>query len=158
LETLNLIGLSLATLFLKFIACKLVLFYLGLALANPTLLYCVTISGGFTGEGESSSSRKKYIRQVMLCQEDNKQAAEREPDVFFSPRDFQDVVPHDDDPMVIAVQIFKWDTKRVLINTGSSTDILYYETFERMGIDYNLSGEHWRDSLESRFMCKDTSL
>jgi hypothetical protein len=28
-----------------------------------------TISGGFSGGGESSSSRKKYVRQVMLCQE-----------------------------------------------------------------------------------------
>jgi len=28
--------------FHKFVACKLVLFYLGLALANPTLPYCVS--------------------------------------------------------------------------------------------------------------------
>lgn len=45
----------------------------------------------------------------MLCQEDNKQAAEREPDISFSPKDYQDVVPHDDDHMVITLQIFMWD-------------------------------------------------
>jgi len=94
-----------------------------------------TISGGFADGGESSPSRKKYIRQVMLCQEDNKQAAEREPEISFSSRDYQDIVPHDDDPMVITLQIFKWDIKRVLIDTGSSADILYYEIFERTGFD-----------------------
>jgi len=65
------------------------------------------ISGGFAWGGESSSSRKKYIRHVMLCQEDNRQATERESDVSFSPLDYQDVVPHDDDSMVITLQIFK---------------------------------------------------
>jgi hypothetical protein len=71
----------------------------------------------------------------MLCHEDNKQATEREPDICFSPKDYRDVVPHDDDPMVITLQIFKWDIRRVLIDPGISADILYYETFERMGLD-----------------------
>ena len=94
-----------------------------------------TISGGFAGGGESSSSCKKYVRQVMLCQEDNNHALEREPDITFSPKDYQDIVSHDDDPTVITLQIFKWDVKRVLIDPGSLADILYYETFERMGLD-----------------------
>lgn len=49
--------------------------------------------------------------------------------------DFEGIVPHDDDPMVVTIQIFKWDVKRVLIDPGSSADILYYETLERMGLD-----------------------
>lgn len=44
-------------------------------------------------------------------------------------------MPHDDDPMVVTLQIFKWDVKRVLIDSGSSADILYYDTFDRMGLD-----------------------
>jgi len=94
-----------------------------------------TISGGFAGGGESSSSRKKYLRQVMLWQEYDKQVAEHEPNISFTPKDYQDVVPHDVDPMVITLQIFKLDIKRVLIDPGSSVDILYYETFEKMGLD-----------------------
>lgn len=94
-----------------------------------------TISGGFAGGGESSSSRKKYVRQVMLCQEYEEHDQQRGPDISFSARDYQDVVPHDDDPMVITLQIFNWDVKRVLIDPGSSADILYYDTFDRMGLD-----------------------
>jgi hypothetical protein len=71
----------------------------------------------------------------MLCQEDNSRASEREPDITFLPKDYQDIIPHDDDPMVISLQIFKWDVKKVLINPGSSADVLYYDTFERMGLD-----------------------
>jgi hypothetical protein len=94
-----------------------------------------TISGGFAGGGESSSSRKKYVRQVMLCQEYEEHDQQRGPDISFSARDYQGVVPHDDDPMVITLQIFNWDVKRVLIDPGSSADILYYDTFDRMGLD-----------------------
>jgi hypothetical protein len=92
-----------------------------------------TISGGFSGGGESISSRKRYVRQVMLCQEYEKQVPEHEPEISFTARDYKDVIPHDDDPMVVTLQIFKWDVKRVLIDPGSSADILYYDTFDRMG-------------------------
>jgi hypothetical protein len=67
-----------------------------------------TISGGFSRGGESSSSRKKYVRQVMLCQEYEKQVPEHELDVSFTAKDYKDVIPHNDDPMVVTLQIFKW--------------------------------------------------
>ncbi|MCI53099.1 hypothetical protein A2U01_0074345, partial [Trifolium medium] len=38
----------------------------------------------------------------------------------------------DDDPLVIQVQILNCDVKRVLINSGSSADILYWEAFKAM--------------------------
>jgi hypothetical protein len=88
-----------------------------------------TISGG----GESSSSHKKYVRQVMLCQEYDEQASEHEPDISFTAKDYRDVIPHDDDPMVITLKIFKSDVKRVLVDPGSSADILYYDTFDGPG-------------------------
>jgi hypothetical protein len=49
--------------------------------------------------------------------------------------DYKGVVPHDDDPIVVTLQIFNWDVKRVLIDPCSSTDILYYEAFEKLGLD-----------------------
>jgi hypothetical protein len=85
----------------------------------------ITIAGGFAGGGNSNNARKRYVRK-----------SEREsgvvghisfppaPDLSFSPKDATDIVPHDDDPLVIQVQILNCDVKRVLIDSGSSTDIM----------------------------------
>ncbi|MCI43262.1 gag-pol polyprotein, partial [Trifolium medium] len=54
------------------------------------------------------------------------------PDISFTARDGQGVTPHDDDPLVIQVQILYCDVKRVLIDSGSSTDIMYWEAFKAM--------------------------
>jgi hypothetical protein len=59
------------------------------------------------------------------------------PDLSFSPKDATDIVPHDDDPLVIQVQILNCDVKRVLIDSGSSADIMYWDAFKAM----QLSGE-----------------
>ncbi|MCI49870.1 gag-pol polyprotein, partial [Trifolium medium] len=42
------------------------------------------------------------------------------------------VFPHDDDPLVIQVQILNCDVKRILIDSGSSADIMYWEAFKVM--------------------------
>ena len=61
--------------------------------------------------------------------------SKRDPDIKFSTTDYEGVVPHDDDPMVITLQIFNCDVKRVLIDPGCSADILYYDAFERLELD-----------------------
>lgn len=97
----------------------------------------------------------------MLCQEYDEQTTEQDPDISFSAKDHRGLIPHDDDPMVITLQIFKWDIKRVLINPGSSADIIYYDTFDRMGLDpeqLQPFNELWRDSPANRFTYVDTSL
>jgi len=97
-----------------------------------------TISGGFAGGSESSTSRKEYMRYMMLLDENAHRPLEQEPDITFIAKDYQGVVPHDDDPMVISLHIFNWNVKRVLIDPGSSVNILYSESFERMGLDHEL--------------------
>ncbi|MCI45210.1 gag-pol polyprotein, partial [Trifolium medium] len=54
------------------------------------------------------------------------------PDISFTAEDSQGVFPHDDDPLVIQVQILNCDVKRVLIDSGSSADIMYWEAFKAM--------------------------
>ncbi|MCI89141.1 receptor-like protein, partial [Trifolium medium] len=39
------------------------------------------------------------------------------PDISFNAEDGRDVMPHDDDPLVIQVQILNCDVKRVLIDS-----------------------------------------
>jgi len=37
--------------------------------------------------------------------------------------------------MVVTLKKINWDVKRVLIDPGSWADILYYDAFERLGLD-----------------------
>lgn len=46
--------------------------------------------------------------------------------------------PHEDDPMVISVVSANYRVKRVLINQGSSADIIYLDAFEKLGVDKDL--------------------
>ncbi|MCI42005.1 gag-pol polyprotein, partial [Trifolium medium] len=54
------------------------------------------------------------------------------PDISFTKEDGHDIMPHDDDPLVIQIQILNCDVKRVLIDSGSSADIMYWESFKAM--------------------------
>ena len=42
--------------------------------------------------------------------------------------------PHDD-ALVVSIRVGDYNTHRVLVDNGSSTDILYYPTFQHMRID-----------------------
>ncbi|PNX91900.1 gag-pol polyprotein [Trifolium pratense] len=92
-----------------------------------------TIAGGFAGGGESSSARKRYVRQALSeTFFVGKSSSNPLPDLAFTAKDGLEVAPHDDDPLVIQVQILNCDVKRVLIDSGSSADILYWEAFKAM--------------------------
>nr|KYP41824.1 Transposon Ty3-I Gag-Pol polyprotein [Cajanus cajan] len=45
--------------------------------------------------------------------------------------------PHKDDPIVISTIVMGYNVKRVLVDQGSSTDILFWEAFVRMKIPSN---------------------
>ncbi|XP_027911521.1 uncharacterized protein LOC114170230 [Vigna unguiculata] len=56
------------------------------------------------------------------------------PPITFSDSDFQGTSPNQDDPMVITVEVENFVVKKVLIDQGSSVDILYWKTFNKMQI------------------------
>ncbi|MCI61612.1 hypothetical protein A2U01_0082869, partial [Trifolium medium] len=65
-----------------------------------------TIAGGFAGGGESNSARKRYVRHSTLdVLSIGQQAFPSTSDISFNAGDERDVMPHDDDPLVIQVQI-----------------------------------------------------
>ncbi|GAU24176.1 hypothetical protein TSUD_84110 [Trifolium subterraneum] len=105
---------------------------------EPKRIAVNTIVGGFTGGGESRAAKKCYLRRII--QETNMVAhisSPRAPEISFSHSDGEGVFSHDDDPLVIQVQILNCDVKRVLIDSGSSADIMYWEAFKAM----QLAGE-----------------
>jgi len=56
------------------------------------------------------------------------------PPITFTDDDFTAIDPTQDDPMVIMVDIEKFAIAKVLVDQGSSIDILYWETFKKMRI------------------------
>ncbi|GAU32570.1 hypothetical protein TSUD_218280 [Trifolium subterraneum] len=96
-----------------------------------------TISGGFAGGGESNSARKGYVRKSKfeICSVGSS-TFPRTPEISFNPEDARDILPHDDDPLVIQVQILNRDNpySGTLVGfTGEQVDvmghIMLYTTF-----------------------------
>ena len=56
------------------------------------------------------------------------------PPITFTDLDFAGTDPNQDDPMVITVELQSFAVKKVLIDQGSSVDILYWKTFRKLQI------------------------
>jgi len=95
-----------------------------------------TISGGFSEEGCTASKLKKYVREVMTVetQEPDQPA---EPDLCFTNADLRDVVPHEDDPVMISVITVGRRVHRVLIDQRSSTDVMFSVTINKLQLSFD---------------------
>ena len=96
-----------------------------------------TIAGGFSRRGCIASQRKKYARAVMSVE------AQRADDAFdvdlvFTKADLQDVVPYDNDPVVIFVVTAGRKVHRVLVDQGSSADVMLWTTFNKLQLFPNM--------------------
>ena len=90
-----------------------------------------TISGGFSGGGPTASQRKKYVRLVNLVAEEFPDDP-WEADLVFTRADLRDVVPHDNDSVVISVVTTGRKVHRVLVDQGSSADVMFWTTFNKL--------------------------
>ena len=54
--------------------------------------------------------------------------------IFFIDRDFEGIDQNLDDPMVVSIVVANFWVKKVLVDQGSSTNLLYLSTLRRMGI------------------------
>ena len=57
------------------------------------------------------------------------------PGIFFSERDGCNIRQPHDDPLVIMLRVEEFNIHRVLIDNGSSTNIIYLPTFQQMKLD-----------------------
>ncbi|GAA0172293.1 hypothetical protein LIER_26145 [Lithospermum erythrorhizon] len=88
-----------------------------------------TISGGIVEGGDSRNSRKAYARQIYSI---NQAPQLRNEPISFSDDELVGIeLPHDD-PIVIAPIIENFTVERMLVDTGSSVDILYISTFDKL--------------------------
>ncbi|XP_068503924.1 uncharacterized protein [Phaseolus vulgaris] len=98
-----------------------------------------TIARGFSGGGCTASQRKRYSQLVMIVdsvEEDHSPDA----DITFTKADLRDVVPHDNDPIVISLVTAGRKVHRVLVDQGSSADVMFWPTFNKL----QLSLDHLR--------------
>ncbi|GAV85059.1 hypothetical protein CFOL_v3_28498, partial [Cephalotus follicularis] len=88
-----------------------------------------TISGEVASGGDHKNARKAYGRQSLAVQQVHHSKRLRtgrdEEVISFSEVDYEGVrLPHDD-PVVVTLLVELFTMKRILIDSGSSTDILY---------------------------------
>ena len=98
--------------------------------------------------GQSSKSKKMYLKVVQKVQFSRRSLRTRsmnEPAISFTDEDAERIHHPYDDAIVITLLIADYTTKRVLVDNGSSTDILYYLAFQQMrlgGINFVQFAHH----------------
>ncbi|XP_068503530.1 uncharacterized protein [Phaseolus vulgaris] len=103
----------------------------------PVLGEVHTIAGGFSGGGPTASQRKKYARGVNSIEE-RISGEPWESDLVFTRGDLRDVVPHDNDPVVISVVTAGCKVHMVLVEQGSSADVMFLSTFNKLRLSLDL--------------------
>jgi len=98
---------------------------------TPVLDEVHTIAGGFSGGGPTASQRKKYARGVNSIEE-RISGEPWESDLVFTRGDLRDVVPHDNDPVVISIVTAGRKVHGVLVDQGSSADVMFWSTFNKL--------------------------
>ncbi|XP_027345819.1 uncharacterized protein LOC113857806 [Abrus precatorius] len=94
-----------------------------------------TIAGGFAGGGPTNSARKRHLRQIHSINNISLGSRIQIPPITFNDNEFQGIDPVQDDPMVISFDdILNCTVRKMLIDQGSSADILYWNTFRQIGI------------------------
>ncbi|XP_027927449.1 uncharacterized protein LOC114184336 [Vigna unguiculata] len=104
---------------------------------KPLRGYINTISGGFAGGGSSSAARKRHVRALKSVHLVEKKIRSMPP-ITFTDDDFKAPDPDHDDPMVISIEVAKYGIGKVLVDQGSSVNILYWKTFRKMNLSEDL--------------------
>ena len=96
------------------------------------------ISGGFAGGGESNSTRKAHLRNIRSGEVVEVQVVSKLPrldmSITFSDSDLEGCQHPHDDPLVIRAVVANKTVHRVLVDLGSSADIIFASAFDKMGI------------------------
>ena len=96
------------------------------------------ISGGFAGGGESSIARKAHLCSIRTGEMLEIQAVFKLPrldtTITFSDSDMEGCQHPHDDPLVVKVVVANKIVHIVLVDNGSSADIIFASAFNKMGV------------------------
>ena len=94
------------------------------------------ISGGFAGGGESSSSRKAHLRSTRLAEIREIQAVSKlsrlDTSITFFDSDLEGCQHPHDEPLVVRAVVANKTVHRVLVDNGSSADIIFASAFDKI--------------------------
>nr|XP_023900876.1 uncharacterized protein LOC112012715 [Quercus suber] len=104
--------------------------------SRPPLGEIRVIIGG-TSTGQSAKAKKSYLKAVQNVQLSGRPPRTKETDepaITFTDEEAEMIHHPHDDAIVITLLIADYKTRRVLVDNGSSADILYYPAFQQMRI------------------------
>ena len=96
------------------------------------------IIGGTATTGSSKKAQKTYLRivqNVQLTGSIPKIIRRESPIIGFSKEDARRLHHPHDDALVVSVRVGDYNVHRMLVDNGSSADILYYPAFQQMRIN-----------------------
>ena len=98
----------------------------------------ITIIGGPASGGTSRASRKAYawqVHNIMVIQRPPKNSRLDDQVISFSEEDAKGTHQPHDDALVVTINIAGFTTRQVMIDNGSSADILYLPAYQQMKLD-----------------------
>ena len=105
---------------------------------QPPLGEIHVISEGFAGGGESNSARKAHLHNIRSGETLEVQTVSKLPrldtTITFLDFDMEGYQHPHDDPLVIKAIVANKTIHRVLVDNGSSSDIIFASAFDKMGI------------------------
>jgi hypothetical protein len=98
------------------------------------------ITGGLAMEFETKKQRNNYVRSVNTIINDGPAARPEwaKVPITFTEEDFKLKSTNHNDAMVIEVNIAGWVIRKILVDNGSSVDILFLKTFEKMNLSQHM--------------------
>jgi hypothetical protein len=98
------------------------------------------IPGASALEFETKKQRSNYFRSVSIVINDGPAARPEwaKVSITFTEEDFKLKFAIHNDAMVIEVNIAGWIIGKVLDDNGSSADILFFKTFEKMNLSQHM--------------------
>ncbi|KAL2249921.1 UNVERIFIED_CONTAM: Retrovirus-related Pol polyprotein from transposon opus [Sesamum indicum] len=92
-----------------------------------------TIAGG--SEGWSRRARRRFERETRWERRKQGVNMTSNPEIVFGDQDAGTRIVTDNDPMVIRMDIANFTVHKVLVDNGSSADIIFKEVLNKMGLD-----------------------